>query len=271
MSEPEWMKNRGIHGGWPHPKPQHPADLNRLVIDNETSVGLPLPQVRRNLPSVSSDVEVVFVGLVERLIKEIERWPVVIGCTAWLTETRVLNALAAKKMVSLLVQKEDFLRPDDGQTAAEAYNLTLKLYARLPVRGRHYDCPGISDVSGLSVASDDTLAPIRCVGVRPDDPKSRNHPRMHHKFMVFCDLGYEKIEDGPDGEIGGYERLIPKVVWTGSFNPTTNGSRSLENAVIINSPEIAEAYAREHAILLAVSEPLNWSERYVAPEYRIGT
>jgi hypothetical protein len=86
---------------------------------------------------------------------------------------------------------------------------------------------------------------------------------MHHKFLVFCGKAEGDLEHRP--------RLIPTAVWTGSLNPTVNGARSFENAVFITSDEVAQAYAREHRVLLALSEPLNWSEAYVSPEYWIGS
>ncbi|HEY6900413.1 MAG TPA: hypothetical protein VI233_07215, partial [Puia sp.] len=36
----------------------------------------------------------------------------IVGCVAWLTSLPILDALAQCKNVQILVQKEDFLRPD---------------------------------------------------------------------------------------------------------------------------------------------------------------
>ena len=86
---------------------------------------------------------------------------------------------------------------------------------------------------------------------------------MHHKFFVFCSAHAENERRELE--------VQPEAVWTGSFNPTANGRRSLENALLVQSRDVALAYSREHYAMLAISEPLNWSERYVAPEYRIGS
>ena len=44
-----------------------------------------------------------------------------------------------------------------------------------------------------------------------------------------------------------------------------------QNAVLIDSAEVADAYAREFAQILTFSEPLDWTSDWVAPGYRIGS
>ena len=88
---------------------------------------------------------------------------------------------------------------------------------------------------------------IRCAGNLNTD-KSPAMPRMHHKFMLFCN-----------------EKSIPYKVWTGSFNFTQNGTRSLENAVVISEPEIVAAYWQEWAYVYAMSENLNWTQKWCSP------
>jgi len=65
--------------------------------------------------------------------------------------------------------------------------------------------------------------------------------------------------------------LEPYAVWTGSFNFTKNAGFSLENAVIMRNPKIVNAYLLEWANVEAISEPLDWENDWVAPEWRIGT
>jgi hypothetical protein len=60
-------------------------------------------------------------------------------------------------------------------------------------------------------------------------------------------------------------------VWTGSFNFTETATASLENAVILREPRLIEAYLREFCQVAALSEPLDWSSAWLAPEWRIGT
>lgn len=93
-----------------------------------------------------------------------------------------------------------------------------------------------------------------------------NIPRMHNKFIVLC-----RCEQVPHEDDLGPNPYHPYAVVTGSFNMSNNATNSLENIVIINDRIIAAAYAREHATIYGISEPLDWEKPYVKPEYRIGT
>jgi hypothetical protein len=84
---------------------------------------------------------------------------------------------------------------------------------------------------------------------------------MHHKLAVACKCEVDEAE----------LRFFPYSVWTGSFNPTANGSRSRENAVVIDSESAAEFFIEEWAKVFAMSEPLDWAYEWCAPEYRLGT
>ena len=67
-----------------------------------------------------------------------------------------------------------------------------------------------------------------------------SHPQnMHHKFAV-------RLEKGK-----------PVALWSGSFNPTTNGSQSIENAMVIHNTTVAKAYCQEFVQVRAISKPLN--------------
>ena len=101
---------------------------------------------------------------------------------------------------------------------------------------------------------------IRCVGEHSSEGKII--PRMHHKFLVFCKRKSDQF---------GHFSIVPYAVWTGSFNMTMNGTSSFENALLVDSEEIAEAYFKEWQQLLLVSEKLNWSSSWVAPDIRINT
>jgi hypothetical protein len=234
------------------------TDLTQLTIDNDCGPGIEQEDYSTAKPAV--DTEIVFRRHRDRLLTLIAEYPYVLGCVAWLTDMRVLDALAARKGVSILVQKEDFLRPDlDG---AADFAVTLRrAYEGLP-RICRYESPGIA--SDLSVGSGVEMEPVRCIGNYNAD-KHPAWPRMHNKFLVFC-----SYKESPDPDVYGGEQR-PEVVWTGSYNNTFNAQKSFENAVILRDPDIACAYANEWAQLLALSEPLNWQDRWATPEYRIGS
>lgn len=217
-------------------------NLNDAVIPNAEGPSVPIRSRRR--ATLTASVEIIFDDLEAKLVEQISRWPVVVGCMAWLTNEAVLHALTSRKEVSILIQKEDFLRPDAGNWSQKRQR---KQYLALPTFSRMGH-----ESANYSFCSAPTTEAIRCVGIAP--PKGQIKARMHHKFMVFCDSNFE-----------------PQAVWTGSFNATFNGGRSLENAVILKSKRLASAYMEEWATLLGISESLDWNSPYVAPEFRIGT
>jgi hypothetical protein len=229
--------------------PQEIKNLNDAVIQDEGYGGEPL----LNHSTSSGSVSCYFKNLAPHLISKIKKYDCVVGCVAWLTEPSVLDALAETKGCSIVVQKEDFLRPDSNNLTSKALH---ELYSRLKVGGlsRYY----MPSLMSLSYCSNWELEAVRCVGVA-NIAKQAASPRMHHKFVVFGNLN-------PEGWC-----FEPKAVWTGSFNFTHNGRNSLENAVFIEDEKIANAYFQEYSQVYALSEPLDWKSVWVAPEYRIGS
>jgi len=253
-------------------------DLNKLTIEDHTSSqnhdgtwthgiseGIDAP------PVVSSTTTAYFRELETHLLRHINEAEAVLGCVAWLTNKAILDALAKKELVALVVQKEDFLRPD--LRSGRNWNAQLrKRYDLLTCTWDRYFLPGL--VSSLSVAGDGTMYPVRCVGNYNRD-KSPAFPRMHHKFVVLCrkigDMSAYYDLDVWDETGASRPHLEPYAVWTGSFNFTENGVRSLENAIYSTDLAIVEAYTDEWARIEALSEPLDWKTDWVAPEWRLGT
>jgi hypothetical protein len=257
------------------------TDLNQIRIENHDTLGW---KTLSDQTSSSTDglVTVYFRGLERRLVRHVRKARVVVGCVAWLTSKPVLRALAeVPGGVSLVVQKEDFLRPDSGNRGGWKRQLRER-YGALktpPWRFDFDDCL----VSSLSTCGDPTLDAVRCVGNYNRDKKPA-FPRMHNKFLVFCHvshgcsrccLSHEGCQAGCDegNHEGDYPRtfVLPYAVWTGSFNMTENATRSLENALLLKDPAVVNAYYQEWAQILALSEPLDWESDWVAPEWRIGT
>ena len=228
--------------------------LHQLGIPSDSGF-----EEQQDYSCTEGNVEVIFRNFKRRLIGEILRYPVVLGCVAWLTDRDVLAALAGRESVSIIVQKEDFLRPDLGKS--DNANAKLQqLYGQMPGICRQ-EMQGIAP--GLNYCGDPDTEGVRCVGNHNSDYRPAV-PRMHNKFLVFC----SKV---PSGDPALYDTITPHSVWTGSFNVTEAGGYSWENAVIIRSYAIALAYAKEHAQLLALSEELDWKRPWVTPEYRIGS
>ena len=238
-------------------------DWNRLQIENADGPNVPLETSSGGEIRLCSkdSVEPIAGSLANRLANWMRDADLIVGCFAWLTNFRVLDSLAAVKYgCQIVVQKEDFLRPDRGHSAKSTTILHRK-YSAMKCRIRRIQLPYANE---LSVGSDDLADPVRCAGRRGDD-RRKAVPRMHHKFAVKCRV--REVSEDSDG----YREVSPMSVWTGSFNPTLNGTASRENAVIINSEAVADFYAREWACVFAMSEQLNWQSEWVCPEYRIGT
>lgn len=233
-------------------------NLNKLRIESAEGDSQPLADHATH----SGPVRCYFRDIEERFLFELAEPGVdaVVGCVAWLTSKRILAALAKKRFVSIVVQKEDFLRPD----ALSSTELRTA-YSRLRNDVERHRLDGL--VGSLNVCNDPTVEAVRCVG-NHNTTKQPVHPRMHHKFVTFC-----SFDMAPPSFLNEATAvtLIPRKVWTGSFNFTQNGVQSLENAVVVNDTHIAEAYFHEWEQVFALSEPLDWRTPWVAPEYRIGS
>ena len=203
---------------------------------------------------------VVFRNFAEKLITQINKSEVVVGCVAWLTHEGILNALANPEHgVSIILQKEDFLRPDVDEKPDWAKTLQLA-YSKL--RPCEYQASG-GWLETIESQPSESFLPdisIRCIG--ECNNQDRIIPRMHHKFLVFCKLEGQ----APDRKI-----IVPYAVWTGSFNMTKNATKSFENAVLIFDKRIAQAYYNEWRQLILLSEKLDWSSPVVRPDVRFNT
>jgi len=217
------------------------------------------------------DISVHFDNLEEALVREIEQADVVLGCVAWLTNERILTALVSKD-VSIVVQKEDFLRPDMSNTNDWKSNLRRR-YEALQFSSswnRTFPVVALNPRGGGSFSE----GAIRCMGNYNRD-KSSAFPRMHHKFAIFAKKNIETHTLVVDDWSVTYDQVdllcpfTPYAVWTGSFNFTQNAVMSLENAVVIRSPEIVYAYFREYAHVFGLSEPIDWTQDWVSPEYDV--
>ncbi|UQI39302.1 hypothetical protein [Vreelandella venusta] len=232
-------------------------DLNKFQIDNDGNYN---ESFIDNSIDTSTGLKVYFRDIEKHLLSHINQADAVFGAVAWLTSYSILDALAQKKNVSMIVQKEDFLRPDVGSRTDFKSSLRNK-YSKLKCNLTRYSFGNI--LSSVSVCSDPSIDAVRCVGNHNKD-KAPAFPRMHNKFLVFA-----KVE--PNQEEHGIDKVTPYGVWTGSFNLTKNATMSLENALYITDPLVVEAYFKEYGQIAAMSEELDWRSDWAAPEWRIGT
>jgi hypothetical protein len=210
-------------------------------------------------------VEAIFRNQENRLLDLIKTFEngAIFGCVAWLTSVPVLKALERCKNVQIIVQKEDFLRPDIDTKNIDKWKSELwRLYSNIKcdIERHQFRKP----MGNLSVCGDPTVDGIRCVGNHNIEKKPA-FPRAHHKFLVFCNVTETE-------EVKSY---LPIALWTGSFNLTKNATNSFENVLYFSDTsgenEIINAFLNEHHQIFALSESLNWNDVWTTPEFRIGT
>lgn len=238
-------------------------DLHEITYDYDIR-DIPPEQIPRQRDLTDGSTVIHFGDLTDAAVRFIEGSELIVGCVAWLTSEPVLTALAGRPQgVALVVQKEDFLRPDHGATDGWQARLR-RMYEALPDGPSRMAYPRPLPV--MNVCADWSVSAVRCVGVHNRDQRT-TAPRMHHKFMIRC-----RVSGGQRRDWGWEdEQVHPIAVWTGSFNFTANGGRSLENAVEIHDPWAASAYLHEFAHVSALGEALDWRTEWAAPEWRIGT
>lgn len=248
-------------------------NLNRPLLEGLDKFS----ENRKDISESSGNVKVVFNDIVARLVTTLSSFTgptkFICGCVAWLSNDDILDVLAGAAHVAVIVQKSDLFRPDvqtSGKTRSSYKEQVAAAYRRVisnSTVSRDWFPPPLC---GLSYGSNMEFEAIRCVGVVGKGVT----PIMHHKFWVVGDLNMDRTDIADDLELEPNEvppLLIPRAVVTGSFNPTVNGTKSMENIVLIESRKIAEAYLREFSYVAAISEPIDWSHEYAEPEWRVGS
>ena len=157
-------------------------NLHKLKLKNSSRL-MKIPQTNNN--TVTDDTECYFKNIEKVLIKKISEADVVFGCVAWLTNTKILKALKkVKHGVRIVVQKEDFLRPDDVNFNT---NQLYKSYTEIrPFL--HGDYENIVTGTLLDELNTRQFSPdeaIQCMGNYNAD-NCIAFPRMHNKFLIFC-------------------------------------------------------------------------------------
>jgi phosphatidylserine/phosphatidylglycerophosphate/cardiolipin synthase-like enzyme len=207
---------------------------------------------------------------------------------AWFSNFKILDALEVAKtrgvVVAVVVQKEDFLRPDTSGDNNSWKNILQRKYDALGTLGCNYlgepclfndvlrcaqhhmvhadGCP-----SGFTCDSSEgqLFGAVRCVG-NYNREKLPSSPRMHNKFFIMGHFAY-----GEEDEDRFFPIITPTTVWTGSYNFSIAAEKSFENAVILRDNDIAMAYLAEFSLLFMLSEPLDWTHDWISPGFEYCT
>ncbi len=227
----------------------------------------------------TQEIEVVFRDHQKKLIsliKETKKGDFILCAIAWFTNFDILDELieASKRdvKIAIVVQKEDFLRPDTTKTQDKWKSALQNKYNSIQkVSIDQGDFSVILDMATGAIGEEhhwgyrdgedfnEYILPVRCVG-NHNSEKNPSSPRMHNKFMVFGSFVCVVEDDGQT-----YTEAEANTVWTGSYNCSKCAELSFENAVIIRNSKIAEAYTREFALLFLLSEELNWNSEWMKP------
>ena len=162
----------------------------------------------------------------------------------------LLEAMS-KKPCQIVLQKEDFLRPDMEVILSRSSKLKLReAYNNLSFE---YTSVSFSNkIFELSYDEIFDIEPVRCFGLLTEKMKHCS-PKMHNKFLIFCEFDTNT------------NKIKPKKVWSGSANLTEMSMYSLENAILIDNETIALQYLKEYEYIYYLSESLNWDSTWVSP------
>lgn len=249
-------------------------DLNKIKIWKDHG------KIDQNDFSIVGDdkqTEVYFKNIEKHIIEKIKKYNNVVGCIAWLTNNNILKELSKKKTVLIIIQEEDFLRPDskfDGQKE-KWKNKIFKLYDKIENLNNIY--LGYYDVN---ICSGDVPSGIRRVGLINKD-KLPAFPRMHNKFLICYDNNNDHINIKKDNYVSSpfftydiEENNSVGVVLTGSYNYTENSNNSFENVVCIKDNIIVHQYFKQFVEISVLSVSLDWEKDWTPDAYddrRYGT
>ena len=200
----------------------------------------------------SSDVEVVLRNLKQRLLDFIKDSSLVCGCVAWMSDDDIIFEMGGKGL-GVVIQRDSF-----NESLMRSYSLIpcpRLLLNQSKILSIVFDFNDQSDPIVVNRLNQ-RLGQVRCIGypLNQLNQSSLNMgvPLMHHKFLSsnFSIIGSEL-------------RVKVDAVWTGSFNFTKNGNRSLENVVIMRQAEVLRAYVDEFInLFFSCSEALNESNLF---------
>jgi len=211
-------------------------DFNLAISKLHLNLSTELQYAENYKGSEKCDVNVDFRTIKDTIINAIDDADIIFGCVAWVRDKDLLRALSLKK-TSLIIQKEHGLRS------------IRRLYDTFSFGYKFCDMPEIDTEN----YSNTIINPVRCLG-NIYDKENNCGPRMHNKFLIYCKMVGNSI-------------YLPYAYSTGSFNFTANSSLSLENTSFVKGKINPLKFYVEYLKILALSEPLDFKNEYLNPEW----
>ncbi len=193
--------------------------------------------------SGDANINVSFFDNEELIIKEINKYNAVLGCSPWITNNKIIKALADLEFGTCIV------------TDKNSMNNYIKDYLDKfnSIKTLDFDIsqlPNNSYFDGNEIPGKNTSS-IRVFGKL----KEGITPLLHYKFLILCRID----EDG---------KINPKSVITGSFNLSSNASNSRELLLTLKNPKAVRCFYYEWAKAFLLSENINsFSKEEINPEF----
>jgi hypothetical protein len=191
-----------------------------------------------------------------------EAYPVVLGCTPWLTSEEVVDALLADDH---LPSASCCVVVNKGKS-----NVQLDRLQREGIGVPHVRIPGLYDwlspergrpavIGPYRPPEDRDLGPVRVAGWRKAGKLEM--PLLHSKVAVCC------VAHSADNPVGAWtDYLDPVSVWLGSANWTKASAYHLEFGLWTTDPALLEAALDYITAVIKISEPADSHAVQPSPE-----
>ncbi len=219
---------------------------------------------------ISNDVHICFNNIENIIIDKINKYDVIIGCVAWITNKNILNALLQKSTVMIVVQEEDYLLPDNNTIFYKNSNKRWirDLYTKLQNCNKYeYN---IRHKLGINIYSSSQIAGVRRYGLMRHD-SNVTYAKMHNKFIIGLNLVDSKKLRWSNSDKDLTNFITSGEVITGSYNYTYSGSCSLENIICLTDINVLNAYFKQFGDIYVNSYELNFPSPWLPTRKSVDT
>ncbi|MEZ9336950.1 hypothetical protein AB4176_03625 [Vibrio splendidus] len=192
----------------------------------------------------STDADVNFFDNEKLILTEIKKHDAVLGCTPWITNRKIIEALSDLEYGTCIVTDKNSMKKYIKDYLDDFNEITTLDFdiSQLPNNNSYFDG---NELPGKNTSS------IRVFG----KPKEGITPLLHYKFLILCDIDNDK-------------NINLKSVIAGSFNLSNNATSSRELLLILKDSHIVKSFYYEWAKAFLLSENINdFSKEEINPEF----